>query len=534
MHAFSRLASRPSRVFLRRGLLALFVCVLLVGVFVSSSSHAHAIDHLQDKSDIGRNKVPHRGTSHILVIPSMTGTQQFPPERWRALERYFDPEGGPGTFRFYWRTQSRGAYDPIPTLVQPVLYPHHCPIPGKSLNNCRFSITDVEHLFSGAVKTALTSLIERVRDEQGIDLSHFDVNGAEEGVPDGWFDGVIVSTDLFEGLGLPLAALGQELSIATTPRPPVEDDEEPADGGNADGGDDDGGNADAAGDAGSGEETGPTLSVGVMAFVPPDMHEFGHNLGFMDLYDGPAITDLMGREGSGLSAHSRLQIGWGTVQDVEGPMEIELAPVLEGGPILRFGQPPRYVLLENRSGFLHNQTETDFPGIYLYSIDENELPTGELGFLDIRNGDLYLPNRPEPRPGNLDCVERCYLNVNMPIGCRIASASEFDSCALAGDGIKRNIEHASDGPLGFYVEQLSSTVGGRVRLRIAEGTLAEEDAGPDAGTREDAGVGVDAGDEVTDGCQCTAAKERARLGAEGVFGAFLLLALVGRRRGRQA
>lgn len=527
MNAASRLASRSLRVSPRRALLALAVSGVLGAALASSPSHAHAIDHLQDKSDVGRNKVPHRGTSHILVIPSKTGSATFPQERWQALQRYFDPEGGPGTFRFYWQTQSRGAYDPIPTLVEPVLYPDHCPIPNKPLNTCRFSIDDIELLFSGAVKTALTSLLERVRDEQGIDLSQFDVNGVEEGVPDGWFDGLILSTDLFEGVGLPLAALGQELIVGTTPRE-VEEEEDEGDGGTVDeGGVPDGGES----DAGEPVETGPTLSVGVIAFIPPDTHEFGHNLGFIDLYDGPTITDIMGLEGSGLSAHSRLQIGWGHVLDVDGPMEITLEPVLEGGPILRFGQPPRYVLLENRGGFLHNQTETDYPGVYLYSIDENELPTGELGFIDIQKGDLYLPNRPEPRQGNVDCIHDCYLNVNMPLRCRIVPGDEFDSCVLGVDGEKRNVEHAADGPLGFYVERLSSDIGGRITLRIVEGELVSNDAGPDAGP-SDAGVVVDGGGE-SDSCQCVATTGRSGREAPGALALVILAAVLGRRRGER-
>ncbi len=517
MHVVQRTSARAG---LARAVSLLAALVLLVAPAASS---AHAIDHLQDKTDIGRNKVPHEGTSHILVIPSRTGSTTFPMARWQALQDYFDPEGGPGTFRAYWQTQSLGRYDPIPTLADPVLYPDECPIPGKPVNNCRFFIDDAELLFSGAVQTALTNLIERVRDEQDIDLSQFDVNGVQEGVPDGWFDGIILSTDLFDGLGLPLAALGQELSVPTTPREMTSEDDagtlDDAGAGTLDGGSDDAG------------DPGPTLSVGVIAFIPPDTHEFGHNLGFMDLYEGPVITDLMGRPGSGLSAHSRLQIGWGEVQDVSEPMEITLEPVLEGGPILRFGSPPRYVLVENRSGPKHNQTEDDFPGIYVYSIDENELPTGELGFLDINNGDLYLPNKPEPKQGNVDCIDDCYLNVNMPIGCRFAAADEFDACVLGGDGVKRNIEHAADGPLGFYIEQVARDFDGSITLRIVSGTLSEGDAGPDAGTL-DAGS-ADAGPEVSDDCQCRAASAARGGGVAGLL-ALLGLVVVGAGRRRKA
>lgn len=510
------------------GLLRSLAALLVVSLAPVTAS-AHAIDHLQDKTDVGRNKVPHKGTSHILVIPSRTGFATFPQNRWQELQEYFDPEGGPGTFRGYWQTESGGLYDPIPTLVDPVLYPDECPIPGKPLNNCQFYLDDAQLLFSGAIKDALVDLLERVRDEQGVDFSHFDVNGLEEGQPDGWFDGIILSTDLFDGLGLPLGALGQDFAIATTPRAIV-DAGPGSDGGLDDGGVDDGGSADAGlVDAGPPEDLGPLLSVGVIAFIPPDTHEFGHNLGFMDLYQGPVITDVMGRPGSGLSAHSRLQIGWGEVQDVTGAMEITLPPVLEGGSILRFGAPPRYVLLENRSGIKHNQYEDDFPGIYLYSIDENELPTGELGFLDVNNGDLFLPNKPEPKQGNLDCVDECYLNVNIPVGCRFAPADDFDACVLGGDGVKRNVTHAADGHLGFYVEQVSRDFDGNITLKIVEGELIATDAGPD-GEPADAGAG-DAGDTPPEeGCGCRSTGEQAAGSSAGL--ALVCLLLLSRRRRR--
>lgn len=501
---------------------------LLAALLAPGAAGAFAIDHLQDKTDIGMNKVPHKGTSHVLVIPSRVGTERFPQGRLDELREYFDPDGGPGTYRSYWQIQSHGTYDPIPFLVEPVLYPDTCPIPGKTMNNCKFEISDAQLLFSGAVRDALGSLVRRVRDEQEIDLSLYDINGLEDGVPDGWIDGIILDTDLFEGLGLPLGALNQEVFVGTAPQPlPVLPDGGPdADGGPlADGGDPEGTlDAGAEGDAGA---TGFEIGIGIVAFIPPDSHEFGHNLGFMDLYGGPVITGLMGRSYSGLSAHSRLQIGWGSAVDVTEPMEIELEPVLEGGSILRFGSAPRYVLLENRAGFLHNQTEADYPGVYTYTIDENELPQGEVGFLDLQRGDLYLPNRPEPRTGNLDCVDRCYLNVNTPLNCRYAPASDFESCVMNGDGLRRDIEHATDGHLGFYVEQVSRALDGSVVLRIHEGRAPdlEGDGGP---TPDGGAAASDAGPRGEDpqcGCQTTGPSESG--GALALLG---LLVLPARRR----
>jgi hypothetical protein len=272
---------------------------------LSLPAAAFPIDHLQDKSDIGKNKVPHEGTSHILVIPSRVGGP-ISPERLQALEEYFDPDGGPGTFRDFWQKTSGGRFDPIPYLADPVLYPDTCPLPGKTVQTCRILIEDLELLTSGAVQEAIEDLLRRVRDEQEIDLSQFDVNGIDADNPDGWFDGVILNTNIFDGLGLPLASFMQEVHIGVTPQPlPVAVDAGPdagdLDAGAADAGAADGGAVADAGtvaDAGSSVDAGPPdemLGVGVVAFIPPDTHEFGHNLGFIDLYPPPDLPALATR-----------------------------------------------------------------------------------------------------------------------------------------------------------------------------------------------------------------------------------------------
>jgi MYXO-CTERM domain-containing protein len=303
------------------------------------------------------------------------------------------------------------------------------------------------------------------------------------------------------------------------------------DGGAVDGGGVDAGSVDAGVDAGfDGGPSGPVLGVGVIAFIPPDGHEFGHNLGFMDLYGGPIITGLMGNPRSGLSAHSRVAIGWGEEQVIDEPVEdLTLAPVLEGGPVLRFGEPPRYVLVENRSGFKHNQTEIDYPGLYFYTIDENELPDGELGFLDLLNGDLFLPNAPDPKVGNIDCIDDCYLNVNMPLECRFVPPEEGSSCTLAGEGARRNVEHAMDGHLGYYVEILERDFDGTMHIAIREGDVADL-VPPDAGTaNDDAGPAGDGGD-VPPGDDCACSETSGGAAAPFWLALFMLGAALRRRR----
>jgi MYXO-CTERM domain-containing protein len=551
---------------------------------------AWAIDHLQDQSDIGKNKVPHSGTSRVLVIPSRVGGV-ITNARLQALREYFAEEGGPGTFRDYWKTMSQGAYDPIPFLAEPVYF-DDCPLSNKTVATCRIVLEDIFLLSSGEVSTTIQQLVARVRDEQNVDLSQFDVNGVVEGQPDGWIDGLILSTDLFDGLGLPLAAFEQEACLYSAPQisVPVDAgvDAGAVDGGSTDSGAMDGGATDSgamdsgamdsgamdsgamdsgamdsgvmdagsldAGDAGDGgvppiefvpcEDIavdggtfGDRLGIGVVAFIPPDGHEFGHNLGFMDLYGHPAdpiqrvITGLMGNPRSGLSAHSRLTIGWGESQEVTAEEEIVLAPVLEGGKILQFGVPPRYVLVENRSGFKHNATENDYPGLYMYSIDENELPDGRLGFLELQNGDLFLPNRPAPKLGNVDCIDDCYLNVNLPLGCRFVTPAEGNSCTI-DDGVSRDVTHADPdvGHLGFYVEFVERDFEGNVTVRVHEGTV-EDLASDDAGTPEtDAGQQADAGPGPVEPGPC-GCRETTTGGTPAIV-ALLLLGLLATRRRR--
>ena len=468
-------------------------------------AHGYALDHLRTTDDIGPNKVPNAGVSHILVIPTRVGIEVFPRERLDAMRAFYDPAGGPGTFRGYWLEVSVGRYDPIPTLVDPVLYPDECPIPGKSIRNCRVELTDLELLADGSVQRLFAGLLERVRDEQEIDLSHFDVNTAAGPGHDGYFDGVIVDSDVLNGVAMPLNELGVIVAVSPLPQPPAPPrpdvglDAGVADSGIADSEPDarvvDAG-ADAALPPDAALPSGPRIAMGNVAMVPPNNHEFGHLLGFIDLYEGPIINDEMGspsrfRGGfisSTLSAFSRLQIGWGEVKVVEAPGVFDLAPVMDGGEVLRIGEPPRYLLVENRSGAAHARWDESPPGIYVYGIDEEQLPTRRLGFLSVssRSG-LYLPNESPP-----------YLNVNVPLGCRLETTSSDRGCVMQSPGTARVLTHASGEETGWHIRLVDHVEGG-IRVEIAEGSPpkpepdAEPDTGPDDAGLDDGAIFTEAG-----------------------------------------
>ncbi|MBW1878785.1 MAG: hypothetical protein JRJ84_10525 [Deltaproteobacteria bacterium] len=380
---------------------------------------SHALDHLATTDDIGPNKVPHQGVSHILVIPSRVGVSSYPASELEELQSFYDPEGGPGTFRTFWSVVSDGRYDAVPTLVDPVLYTDRCPIPGRDLSNCRFSLDDITLLLNGDVQDTFVDLLERVRDEQHFDLAYFDVNG-DGGDPDGYFDGVIVHTDMYSGVGLPLAVFGGPAVVGAT------SDSDPRE-----------------------------VAAGNVALAPPEHHEFGHILGFIDLYGGPTLNGLMAARQATLSAYSRQQIGWSEVIPVTGSGPHDLAPVLDGGSILRFGDAPRYVLVANRGGGHHDALEYANSGLWTSSIDEEALPVGPLGFLDLAEQDLYLPNAEPP-----------YLNVHLPVGCDEHTSNTLDGCALDAPGRYVGLVHASGEHTGFAIELESVASDGTISLFV--------------------------------------------------------------------
>lgn len=419
------------------------VTLLLAAAMLPCLVRADPLDHLRSKDDIGADKVPHVGVSHILVmpvaVPNPGPVTLLSSQQQAELRRFFAPEGGPGTFRYYWQTVSGGRYDPIPTLTDVIDYPDRCPVPGRDAAHCHFSVGDLDLVSNGALGKAFVDLFQRVRDEQGIDLSRFDVNTANGPGSDGYFDGVIVISNvtMFSvGVGLPLAALGNQATVASRP--------------------------------GGG---GPSVSCGIVALVPPQLlfpdpmlggptvvvHEYGHTLGYVDLYGGPVDNGIMSVPygATTIDAFSRQQIGWGEVRTIGYRQELDLRPVLHGGPVLRFGSSPRYVLVENRGGPRHAALESSPPGINIYSIDETKLPHGQFGFVDPRTHGLYLPNDSTP-----------FLDVNLPLSCNLATPDQAQSCVLSREGTVRDLMPLSGVPTGFRIRLGATSPDGTIHVSI--------------------------------------------------------------------
>ena len=387
---------------------------------------ANPLDFLREREGIGLHKIPNSGTSHVLVIPSRINATAFPATRLAAMKKFYAKDGGPGTFREYWQIVSNGTYDPIPTLVDPVLYSTTCPIPGKPLNSCTFELTDIELIATGGARTTFEDILGRVRDEQGIDFGDFDVNG-KDGQPDGFIDAVIVDTNAYSGIAFPLAALENVVTLGAT----------------------------SAADPN-------TITIGIVALVEPDLHEYAHLFGFMDLYSGPTVNGLMAdlRDSDGvptaaLSAFSRQQIGWGETVMADGAGEHTLKPVLDGGTMLRVGTDKQYLLIENRGGDKHDTVEHVPKGINIYSVDESILPTVELGFLNITEQNIRLLNKKTP-----------YVNINLPVECDLMETGTDNSCVLDEVGQTRALIHEAGMDTKLTLRVVSVESDGSIKIEL--------------------------------------------------------------------
>jgi MYXO-CTERM domain-containing protein len=419
----------------------------LLLAWAPAEAHGYASDHLLTTDDIGPNKIPATGTSQILVVPVHVGPDGFSAAQLSELQTTFDAQGAEGSFRHYWQTVSGGRYDPIPTVVAPVEYPDSCPLPGKTVTTCALGYDDLQLFFSGGVAVALQDMLERVRDEQNVDLGQFDVNGAA-GTPDGYFDGVVFVSNIAEGVAPPLAEIYNETTVVRLP-------------------------------GGSGEP----LTLGIAAMAPPVHHEFAHMFGFIDLYWGPPVNGLMSEDGVTLSAFSRQQVGWGDVQRITEPIELDLAPVLDSQQLLRIGDGPRYLLIENRNGPQHAAFEVSAPGIYVYSVDEEQLPTMPRGFIDASSTTgLYLPNEAPP-----------YANVAMPVNCSLLYPEGPTGCAIEQLGEERALSHASGLSMGFTLRVVDGPRADgsyRIQLYDARGPEVLAGGGDEPSTADDGGCHV--------------------------------------------
>lgn len=370
---------------------------LAIGVALAcgaAPAHADYIDHFASRTDVGRFKVPSQGTTRVLVIPVFVDDQPYSAGSEEAfaaeLEDFFavdDRSVFDGGFRFspYWEQASLGRFRPETVVADPVHFPS-CPRLG-SHEDCRIprggGVTDGD--FAGATATLRDSL--RFLDEiilcaiagpsaerrcssgGGVDLAAFDTSGQQPGVADGFVDGVlVVSNASFPGIALPVKDLsGQALLTFLGPLPTFT----------------------------YGDLTVPSVGIAGFATSPQRetliaVHEFGHLLGFCDLYnDAGTTTDLPYTVMGGwyydtpavlLDPFSRLAIGWANVVDVSGSGTFRLENATRSGQVLKVGGGDEFFLIEHRAADTGIEGDLDIDsGVFIERVRLARRPSGSAG-----------------------------------------------------------------------------------------------------------------------------------------------------------
>ena len=325
------------------------IIIFAVCLLATTAARAGFDDHFAESGDIGEYKVPHEGLSRILVVPVIIDNLDTPDlAPWSA---FFENKLDALTFRNYWHVNSLGRYNTEVRMIEPIHYAD-CPLP-EEFTNCRVPRGDIDALAPAI--DFVKELLERARDEQGLNFADFDLNGSR-GVPDGWADGILIITNAdISGVALPMS-LFKNIKI-------------------------------------HGVQIG---GVGFLTFSDHEviaLHEFGHLLGFADLYheqkqDRGAYLSLMGEYSHGiplLDAYSRMKIGWADVVDVDGPPEsLLIPPAIVSGRVIRIGGESEFYLVENRTPGEFFDADLEKPGLAIYHIDESLLPEpGEWTFIQL-------------------------------------------------------------------------------------------------------------------------------------------------------
>lgn len=329
---------------LRGGLRLGFVA--LVWLFIYTPAQAGFIDHLADLSDIGPAKVPNRGHSHILVIPLELDAGRLPPLDLPRIRRFFtdDPENRRVSFPGYWRVASAGRYRVSATVTDAVRITG-CPFSGGQ--DCTPARGDLRALVAGV--PLLRRVILQAIEENGLDLRDFDRNGPATG-PDGWIDGVILIVNGgWFGVALPFGLLHPEWTI---------------------------------------ERDGVRIPKVAIASgpraLPMSLHEFGHLLGFADLYDewkrsfGLSFSLMGGWRYDDTTplpdAFSRMRIGWAQVEQVEGLRRVKIDPAAMGGKIYKLGDGREFFLVEARAPLGVYDRVTPQPALAVYQVNLDRAP----------------------------------------------------------------------------------------------------------------------------------------------------------------
>jgi len=381
---------------------ALFALGTLCAVF-AGGARADYIDHFATRADVGLYKVPSKGETRVLVIPVIVDNVAFNDGDEAAflddLANFYaddDISVFDGGFRFtsFYEQQSLGRFHPRAEVAAPVHFPS-CP-PLGAYANCE--IPRGAGISEGDLQGALAVLVDALAfmDEiftcatdgpggartctagGGVDFAAFDKSGNQEGIADGFVDGVIlVSNAGFPGIALPVKDLATTSLLSFFgPFPAFSYD-----------------GVTVASVAIAGRTTRP----GRETFI--SVHEFGHLLGFCDLYnESGAASDLpytfMGgwyysTPASLLDPFSRIAIGWANVIQVAGPGTFTLPTAGTSGVVLKVGDGDEFFLVEHRKQVplsFDGDLEVD-SGVFVerVQLSKRPLPTAGNYFTTLQN-----------------------------------------------------------------------------------------------------------------------------------------------------
>lgn len=331
-------------------------CTLLL-VALAGPARADYIDHFANPDDIGLLKIPRSGTTRILVLPVIIDDQPFAEGSeagfLEELATFYDANAPGWAFTSYWQAASLGRFRPQATIAAPVRFAT-CP-PLGAHDDCQ--IPRGAGLAEGDTQGAVDVLVDAFAflDDTftcaqggpgpttsctqggGVDFSQFDTSGIIAGTPDGVIDGIIlVSNAGFPGIALPIKDLSNNQLLGLFGPFP-----EFVYGGVL---------INAVAIAGFASRPQHTTWVSV--------HEFGHLLGWADLYneDGTSTDmpySLMGGwayrdPGSLPDAFSRIAAGFGHVVQVAGSGSYQLGAADTTGTVLKVGTGDEHFLVELR------------------------------------------------------------------------------------------------------------------------------------------------------------------------------------------
>lgn len=336
---------------------ALTVGALAVCLLAAPLARADYIDHFANPNDIGLLKIPRSGTTRVLVLPVIIDDQDFAEGSeagfLEELAAFYDPSAPGWSFTSYWQSTSVGRFRPEATVAAPVHFAT-CPLFGVH-EDCL--IPRGAGIADGDLEGAVQVLVDAFQflDETfvcaqdgpgagtsctaggGVDFSQFDTSGSIAGTPDQVIDGVIIVSNAgFPGIALPIKDLtGNQLLGFFGPFPEFV----------------------------YGDTLISAVAIAGFARRPQhttwvSVHEFGHLLGWADLYneDGTS-TDmpytLMGGwayrdPGSLPDAYSRMAAGFSHVVQVAGDGSYEIGPADTTGTVLKVGTGDEFFLVELR------------------------------------------------------------------------------------------------------------------------------------------------------------------------------------------